>query len=201
MNRNSSVKIKDKPAAEASGLRKLFTRYVREDAAIAAPAHEVWRWFTDFESFPRWNPFIRKAEGALSVGSRLHIRLRLGERIISFRPEVTKLEPAREVRWKTRVLVPGLFDVDRRFAIDPTSTQQTTFVQEETNSGLLVPLAYALANLEKDLRIGFRDFSQALALQTAAALQTARKPLASGEASASQPGRADAVAPNHAVQH
>jgi hypothetical protein len=201
MNRHSSVKTKDEPAPKAGGLRKLFTRHVREEAAIAAPAHEVWRWFTDFESFPDWNPFIRKAEGALSVGSKLHIRLRLGERIISFRPEVTKLEPAREVRWRTRVLVPGLFDVDRRFAIESTSTQQTTFVQEETNCGLLVPLAYALANLEKDLRTGFRDFGQALALQTAAALQTARKPLGAGEANASQPGRSDAVAPNHAVQH
>lgn len=199
MNRHGSAKIEDGPAREAGGLRRLFTRHVREDAVIAAPAHEVWRWFTDFEGFPSWNPFIRKAEGSLSVGSRLYIRLRLGERIIAFRPEVTKLEPAREVRWKTRVLVPGLFDVDRRFAIDPTGTRETTFVQEETNSGLLVPLAYALAGLERDLRAGFRDFSQALALQTAAALRAARKPLASGEASASQPGRADAAAPNHAV--
>lgn len=203
MNRHSSVKIKAQPSPPpVSGLRKFFTRYVREDASLAAPASEVWRWFTDFESFPDWNPFIRKAEGALRVGSKLAIRLRLGERLITFRPEVTKLDPAREVRWKTRVLVPGLFDVDRRFAIDPTSTQQTTFVQEETNSGLLVPLAYALAHLEKDLRTGFRDFSEALALQTAAARQSAQKsPAASGEASASQAGRADAVAPNHAVQH
>src|SRR5690606_8229431 len=112
MNRHGSAKIEDGPAREAGGLRRLFTRHVREDAVIAAPAHEVWRWFTDFEGFPSWNPFIRKAEGSLSVGSRLYIRLRLGERIIAFRPEVTKLEPAREVRWKTRVLVPGLFDVD-----------------------------------------------------------------------------------------
>lgn len=201
MNRHSSVKIKAPPSPPASGVRKFFTRYVREEMALAAPASEVWRWFTAFESFPDWNPFIRKAEGALRVGSKLDIRLRLGERVISFRPEVTLLEPAREVRWKTQLLLPGLFDVDRRFTIDPTSTEQTTFVQEETNSGLLVPIAYALAHLERDLRTGFRDFSEALGLQTAAARQSARKPAASGEASTSQAGRNDAVAPNHAVQH
>jgi hypothetical protein len=195
MNRHSSVKIKAKqpveqPPPPASGLRKFFTRYVREEMALAAPASEVWRWFTAFDSFPDWNPFIRKAEGTLRIGSKLDIRLRLGERIISFRPEVTALDPAREVRWKTRVLLPGLFDVDRRFTIDSTSAQQTTFVQEETNSGLLVPIAYALAHMEEDLRTGFRDFSEALGLQAAATRQTPR-----------QAGRVDAVAPNHAVQH
>jgi hypothetical protein len=200
MNRHSSVKLKAPEPTPASRLpeaapREFFTRYVREDASVPAPASEVWRWFTDFESFPNWNPFIRKAEGPLRVGAKLKIRLRLGERLISFRPEVTLLEPAREVRWKTRVLVPGLFDVDRRFRIDPASSQQTTFVQEETNSGLLVPIAYALANLERDLRTGFRDFSQALALQIAA-----RQARANGESAASRAAR-DEVAPNHAVQH
>jgi hypothetical protein len=200
MNRHSSVKIKTRPEPAPNGPRKFFTRsfftrHVREEAALAAPASEVWRWFSNFESFPDWNPFIRKADGSLRVGAKLHIRLRLGERLLSFRPEVTAVEPAREVRWKTRVLVPGLFDVDRRFVIDPTSTQQTTFVQEETNSGLLVPIAYALSNMERDLRTGFRDFSQALGMQIAA--RTPRG--ASGEAS--QPARVEASAPNHAVQH
>jgi hypothetical protein len=200
MNENSTVTTEAGPPPAPTGLRKFFTRYVREDAVLAAAAPDVWRWFTDFESFPRWNPFIRKAEGALSVGSTLDIRLRLGARIISFRPEVTLLEPVREVRWKTHVLMPGLFDVDRRFKLDPASPQQTRFIQEETNSGLLVPLAYLFANLEQELRAGFRDFSEALALQTAA-----RKALAPpGEANGpGAPGRpyADAVTPNHAVQH
>jgi hypothetical protein len=200
MNRHSSVKLKARPETAESALPAatptFFTRYVREDASVAAPACEVWRWFTDFESFPSWNPFIRKAEGPLRVGAKLSLRLRLGQRIISFRPEVTLVEPAREVRWKTRVLVPGLFDVDRRFRLDPSSAEQTTFVQEETNSGLLVPIAYALGNLERDLRTGFRDFSQALSLQVAA-----RRARANGAPAASRGERAGEGAPNHAVHH
>ncbi|HTV22466.1 MAG TPA: SRPBCC domain-containing protein [Polyangiaceae bacterium] len=191
------------PPAPPTGLARLFsgkffTRHVREEAAVPASASEVWRWFTAFDSFPNWNPFIRHATGALQVGSQLDIRLRLGSRVIAFQPTVTTVQPAREVRWTTTVLIPGLFDVDRRFHFDPTGTQQTTFTQEETNSGLLVPIAYALAHLERDLRVGFRDFSQALALQTAAS-----KPLASDAAATNGSGRAsaDVVAPNHVVQH
>lgn len=195
---------RETPFAVLEGVRRFFTsafftRHVREEAPIPAPPSEVWRWFTDFASFPDWNPFIREADGTLRVGSTLHIRLRLGRRLIAFEPTVTRLDPAREVHWKTTVLVPGLFDVDRRFALHPTGTEQTTFVQEETNSGLLVPLAYALAHMERDLRIGFRDFSQALALQTAADSSRAQRQ----DASTNGSGRTapEAMAPNHAVHH
>jgi hypothetical protein len=190
MTRHSTIKPVKSRSAHL--LRKFFTRHVRVEARLAAPASEVWRWFTDFESFPNWNPFIRKAQGPLRVGARLSLRLRLGERVLEVCPVVTALEPAREVRWKTHVVMPGLFDVDRRFVLDSTSSQGTLFVQEETNSGLLVPLAYALADVEQQLRTGFRDFSQALALQMAS------RKRASG---AGAPESAGADTPNHAIQN
>jgi len=192
--------------------RNLLTRRVREEAKLEAPPGEVWRWMTDFESFPSWNPFFRKVDGTLDIGETLKVCARLGKRVITFRPLITSADPGRELRWTTRVLVPGLFDVDRRFTLDTAGDQQTTLIQDETSCGLLVPLAFALAHMERDLRAGFRDFSQALALQTAAA--RARAP-ARSDVRALQRGRADGgadvgadagdeaggVARNKAVQH
>lgn len=193
MNANDTPSTGVTKANGAARLREFFTRSVREEARLPASAPDVWRWFTDFESFPSWNPFIRNASGSLRVGATLNIRLRLGKRIISFRPVVTAVQPSREVHWKTRVLVPGLFDVERSFSIEPIGTQEALFIQEETNTGLLVPLAYLLANMEHELRTGFRDFSQALGLQAAARKQPPER------AAVGHPR--EAVAPNHAVQH
>lgn len=193
MNGKNTPPTTAKKAPGAARLLEFFTRSVREEARLPASAPDIWRWFTDFESFPSWNPFIRNASGSLRVGATLSIRLRLGKRIISFRPVVTAVEPSREVHWKTRVLVPGLFDVERSFIIEPAGTHEALFIQEETNTGLLVPLAYLLANMENELRAGFRDFSEALGLQAAAR----KRPPESATA-----GRArEAAAPNHAVQH
>lgn len=175
LNPVASMTLPPEAPAIPVGLRRLFrrvfTRRVLERARLDAAPFEVWRWMTDFASFPSWNPLLRKVEGTLHIGATLDVRARLGRRVIHLRPLVTSAEPARELRWRTRVLVPGLFDVDRRFILDASGSQQTTLIQDETSTGLLVPFAYALAHMDRDLRAGFRDFSQALALQTAAARQ------------------------------
>jgi hypothetical protein len=47
---------------------------------------------TDFAAFPRWNPFIRRADGDLRAGARLSVRIELpGGRGMTLEP----LGPAR----------------------------------------------------------------------------------------------------------
>lgn len=134
---------------------------LRADTEIHAPAERVWQLLTDFASFPQWNPFIREAIGEAKPGSRLQIRIQpSGASGMTFRPTVLKAEPNRELRWLGRLLVPGLFDGEHIFSIEPLDENRVRFVQREKFSGLLVPLF--ASSLDRDTKRGFDEMNQAL---------------------------------------
>src|SRR6185437_14032153 len=87
---------------------------------IDAPPRRVWEIVAAFEDYPDWNPFIRSIKGAPAPGTRLEVRIEPpGGRGMSFRPTVLVAEPERELRWRGRLLVPGIFDGEHSFHIDP----------------------------------------------------------------------------------
>ena len=80
---------------------------LRSEIEIDAPVERVWQTLTDFSSFPTWNPFIRRIEGELRLGSRLEVFIQpTGTKGMRFRPTVRRLEPGREVRWLGRLGIP-----------------------------------------------------------------------------------------------
>lgn len=128
---------------------------------IDATAARVWELLTDFDSFPAWNPFIRRAEGELAPGAQLKVRLRLLDgRSVGFRPRVTHVDPGRELRWLARTGVPGVFDVDRRFLIEPLGPSSVRFVQSEVCTGVLAPLIGI--GVEARILRGYRQLEQAI---------------------------------------
>lgn len=133
---------------------------LRSAVDIEASADKVWREFTDFASFPSWNPLIRHASGRLVPGTRLLIKLALGRRLVTLRPTVTVVEPERELRWQLRQRIPGLFEVERVFRFEPRGQSQARFVQSETGTGLLAPLLVPL--LRRTVLRGYRALDQAL---------------------------------------
>ncbi|MBI2494818.1 MAG: SRPBCC domain-containing protein [Candidatus Rokubacteria bacterium] len=75
---------------------------------------------TDFPAYPAWNPFIRRIAGAARPGARLAVHIQpAGGRGMTFRPTVLVAEPDRELRWRGRLLVPGLLDGEHAFVIEP----------------------------------------------------------------------------------
>ena len=134
---------------------------LRSEIEIGAPAERVWRILTDFAGFPAWNPFIRHARGNLLAGERLEVSLQpSGARGMSFRPTVLTVDVHRELRWIGHFLVPGLFDGEHIFTIEPVGTNRVRFVQREIFTGLLVPLF--ARGLDTDTRRGFEEMNQAL---------------------------------------
>src|SRR5919107_2704584 len=108
---------------------------------IDASAGRVWDILTDFASYPQWNPFIRRIGGELKVRERLEVRLEPPDsRGITLRPTVLRAEPNRELRWLGHLLVPGVFDGEHSFTIEPLEENRVRFVQREAFKGLLVPL-------------------------------------------------------------
>jgi hypothetical protein len=138
-----------------------MARRLHTEIDIQATPDRVWGTLTDFDAYPDWNPFIVQAAGQLVPDSRLELRLRLpGRRPTTFRPEVLEAAPAQRLRWLGNLLVPGLFDGDHSFTIEPTGPDQVRLTQQEEFRGLLAPLI--LAFIGKPTKEGFRQMNQAL---------------------------------------
>ena len=129
---------------------------------INASAERVWQVLTDFAAFPDWNPFMRSAEGSLTPGSKLTVRLQPpGSKGMTFKPTVLKADPGGELRWIGHLLFPGLFDGEHHFIIEHTEGGQVRFVHGERFTGILVPIM-ALFGLFKGTAKGFEEMNQAL---------------------------------------
>jgi hypothetical protein len=137
---------------------------LRTEIEIQASAERVWQILTDFANFPKWNPFIRQASGELKTGARLEVFLQpSGTRGMTFRPEVLKAEPKCELRWLGHLIVPGLFDGEHIFTIEPLGTNRVRFVQSETFTGLLAP--FFMRWLRTETLRGFEEMNHALKIQ------------------------------------
>lgn len=134
---------------------------LRTEIEIAAGAESVWDILTDFPSFPRWNPFIRSIDGVLAPRARLRVRIQPpGGRALTFRPTVLRVEDGRHFSWRGRTLLPGLFDGEHAFTIEPAAPGRVRFVHSEVFRGLLVPLL--AGTLRTTTRQGFEQMNVAL---------------------------------------
>jgi hypothetical protein len=136
-------------------MRELHTEIV-----IAAPAERVWQILTDFDAYPRWNPFIRRIDGAAVVGARLDVRIEPpGGAGMTFRPTVLGAEANRELRWLGQLGLPKLFDGEHSLTIESLAEGGVRFIQREVFSGLLVPL---VGGTLAKTREGFEQMNRAL---------------------------------------
>ena len=128
---------------------------------IAATAGRVWSVLMDFAAYQRWNPFVRSIEGHAKVGQALSVHIQPpGSSGMRFRPTVLAVEPRRELRWKGKLLLPGIFDGEHYFTLEPKSEGGVTFRQGEVFTGLLVPLFRG--SLDGPTQEGFVAMNEAL---------------------------------------
>ena len=128
---------------------------------INASAERVWSVLMDFSAYGRWNPFVRSIAGTPLVGERLNVFIQPpGSGGMNFRPTVLTLEPHREFRWKGKVMIPGLFDGEHFFRLEPASPDRVVFHHGELFSGLLVP--FLRRSLDGPTTQGFIAMNQAI---------------------------------------
>lgn len=134
-------------------------REITTKIEIDAPPAEVWAILTDFASYSEWNPFIIEAAGVASEGEKLTMRFRPpGGSAMKMKPRVVRSAAGRELRWLGHLGVPGIFDGEHYFQMEPID-KGTRLVQGERFSGFTVPLfGRILAKTEK----GFEQFNRAL---------------------------------------
>lgn len=133
---------------------------MRTEIDIAASPDVVWAALTDANQFSDWNPFIHRMEGKLETGSTLEVEVGApGHSRMTFKPRVLRADPGKELRWRGKLLLSGIFDGEHIFELQPTSSG-THLVHREEFSGILVPLLRA--KLERDTKPGFEAMNQAL---------------------------------------
>ena len=107
---------------------------------IAASASRIWEILTHFPSHAQWNPFVRSICGPMQVGKKLSIFVQPpGGEGMRFNPTVLVAQPQRELRWKGRLFIPGLFDGEHYLRLAERDGR-SRLDDGERFSGLLVML-------------------------------------------------------------
>jgi hypothetical protein len=133
---------------------------IRTEIEINASAEKVWQILSDFENFPKWNPFVIKVLGQPKVDEILEIEVQLPEsRKMKFTPLVLNAEPNRELRWVGN-LPTNAFRGEHFYQIEPLRENKVRFIHGEHFSGWMVRLIWALFG--KSTEKGYRLMNEAL---------------------------------------
>ncbi len=134
---------------------------IHTEIDIQATSERVWEILTDFKNFQQWNPFIYKIDGTPSVGAKIKLHLRTPKgKSRTYQPRITKVKPFKEIRWLGKSPIPGIFDGERIFILEPIGANQIRFVHREIFTGLLVDLVGN--RLDKDMYSSFNSMNEAL---------------------------------------
>ncbi|HSA74303.1 MAG TPA: SRPBCC domain-containing protein [Nitrososphaeraceae archaeon] len=121
----------------------------------------IWNILTNFEEYESWNPFMTKVQGDAKLGAKIKVQIRTkGEKQRIYHPIITRLEINKELRWKGKSFLPGIFDGERIFLIEKSAYNKIAFYHKELFSGLGVKLVGN--KLDENLSEGFEKMNQAL---------------------------------------
>lgn len=128
---------------------------------INAPAAAVWDVLSNFKAYPEWSPSVREFEGTPIVGKRTKVLLQQpGGTSIKMNPIFLKIEKDKELRWKGRLGIRGIFDGEHYFILEEISAEQTRLIQGEIFSGILVPFLKKM--IHGNTLAGFEAFNAAI---------------------------------------
>ncbi|KAB1186975.1 MULTISPECIES: SRPBCC domain-containing protein [Haloferax] len=146
-----------------------MARKLTTSTEIDAPPERVWDVLVDFDRYDEWNPFMRIA-GRANMGATLVVRLMPpGGRESVFEPDVIRYEKHREFGWLGHLFVPGLFDGEHQFRLEPLDGgTRTRFEHVETFSGVLAGLT--LRFIGDETKAGFEAMNEALKIRVEALL-------------------------------
>ncbi|MBN2616315.1 MAG: SRPBCC domain-containing protein [Bacteroidales bacterium] len=136
-----------------------MNKEINTEIIIRTTPEEVWNILTDFQNYPKWNPFIHSLTGDVAVRNRIKVLLvPPGSKGMTFKPVVLVYEPNKEFRWLGHLLLPGLFDGAHRFEIIDNGDDTVTFRQSEQFSGLLV--SWFMKTQSENTKKGFEALNQ-----------------------------------------
>ena len=134
---------------------------IETNIVIDSTPEKVWNVLTNFEEYELWNPFMTKVVGNASLGSKIEVNIKtISGKNRSYYPIITKFETNKELRWKGKSFLPGVFDGERVFVLKKSDEDKVSFSHKEIFSGLGVKLVGN--KLDENLREGFVRMNEAL---------------------------------------
>ena len=121
---------------------------------VNSTPEKIWNILIDFDKYELWNPFMTKVVGDAKLGSKIMVKIqtvRGKER--TYYPIITKIDIDKELRWKGKSFLPGIFDGERIFIIEKSTNNQVSFLHKEIFTGLGVK--FVGDKLGKDLKESF----------------------------------------------
>lgn len=110
---------------------------IRIEVVINSPISKVWQVLMDFASYPDWNTFMH-IKGSGEVGSNLENTMMLeGQKPQVFRPLILENKKEKELRWKGKLFLQGLFDGEHYFLLESLGQDKTRLIHGEKFSGIL----------------------------------------------------------------
>jgi hypothetical protein len=134
---------------------------IETNIVIDSTPEKIWDVLTNFGEYELWNPFMIKVIGNASLGSKIEVNIKtISGKNRSYYPIITKCETNKELRWKGKSFLPGVFDGERVFVLEKSDDDKVSFSHKEIFSGLGVKLVGN--KLDENLREGFVRMNEAL---------------------------------------
>lgn len=134
---------------------------IETDIKVDSNPDKIWAILTNFKEYELWNPFMIKVAGNAILGSKIEVNIKtINGKKRTYFPIITKCEINRELRWKGKSFLPGIFDGERIFVIEKSSDNRVSFLHKEVFKGLGVKLVGN--KLDQDLRESFAKMNKAL---------------------------------------
>ena len=137
-----------------------MTKTITTQIVIYTTPKKLWKILTNFPDFSSWNPFVVKILGKPALGEVINVWVNPpGSSKMKFCPEIISLIPNKELIWKGKFLLPGLFDGEQRFIIEDLGNS-VKFTHEEVFTGILVHLFPK--SIYQKTEAGFEQMNEAL---------------------------------------
>lgn len=153
LSKDSLLRIKDHSLQH---LKKIETEIM-----VDSTPEKIWSVLTNFKEYENWNPFMIKIIGDAKLGSKIQVQIQtIKGKQRTYNPIITKFDINKELRWKGKSLLPGIFDGERIFIIEKSAQNKVSFLHNEIFRGLGVKLIGS--KLDEDLRESFKKMNIAL---------------------------------------
>jgi hypothetical protein len=134
---------------------------IETNIIINSTPEKIWDVLTNFEEYELWNPFMTKVIGNAYLGSKIEVNIMtISGKKRTYYPIITKTEKNKELRWKGKSFLPGIFDGERIFSLEKSDDDKISFSHKEIFRGLGVKLVGN--KLDESLRESFVKMNEAL---------------------------------------
>ncbi len=133
---------------------------IKTEITINATKAQIWKILTDLEGYKNWNPFIIKSKGQVKEGNRITNTMKNGDKTMTFKPVILKVEENNYFEWLGSLWFKGMFDGRHYFKIESVSENQSRLIHGEHFSGLLSKMV--LNKIGRQTEENFKKMNHAL---------------------------------------